>query len=661
MHRRDLFALGAVTLVAAALLLLFKPAASSVAHLYPAALPPHPYFVPEHALLLYVELPLAVLSAVVLLLAPGVFAVLAAGGETRVAPLLLKGFVAAFGIHFCVTSLAKGLGLTLLHPSAFLALLLASGAGSFGFLALRVARGSGVSWPLTDPAERRRLYRLAAVPLITVVALLPVIFWQDLNEDGVEAYEIGRSLASHQLPRFPNGSGFMGLGIGMIPMAYPNHWFDRLFGSSEAAPRLPIALYLPILAAALLALIELRSPRRLGDLEDTVVLACIAAFTVAMGYNASYDTYFADLSSPATFEALTALLVVGMAYFLWSGQAVWFVCVATLTYLARPTGLLMLPLLGLGSLALPPDERRRCWRLLAVAMVVCVALLIAYERLWVRGTLGTGRYGYPTAGIIHRFRYIRLDDVSRLFFLLVPGGILPALSLFAFRRQDPVARALVIATLAYFTVFYFPAFTNMHHFVPAMVLPIAVMGRVALFGPERMGRTVAALAAALLAVAVSLPRHAEVNRTFRQLGQATVYRIGDYDGSYEDHRRAINGRALLDSLFKPTWDVKDPSRELVGGLQLLYYATRPKANPDSVNYVVQVAEAPAPAGFSLVTSGPKGAAYVRDLDLWALDRSRGQTTDYRSAIYEIPRETQFNFLGISAGRYTFDLRRLLPR
>ena len=101
MRRLDLLACGGVTLLAAALLLLLRPAASLVAGLYPAALPPHPYFVPEHAVLLYAALPLAVLSAVVLLLAPGVFAVLAAGGYDSKDPRI-RYINIADSVGYCV-------------------------------------------------------------------------------------------------------------------------------------------------------------------------------------------------------------------------------------------------------------------------------------------------------------------------------------------------------------------------------------------------------------------------------------------------------------------------------------------------------------------------------------------------------------------------------
>ena len=61
-------------------------------------------------------------------------------------------------------------------------------------------------------------------------------------------------------------------------------------------------------------------------------------------------------------------------------------------------------------------------------------------------------------------------------------------------------------------------------------------------------------------------------------------------------------------------------------------------------------------GFTGIAESPTGAVYVKDLERWRRDRYRELRTDYRSVVYEIPRETLFRHLGAPAGNYTINLK-----
>jgi hypothetical protein len=495
---------------------------------------------------------------------------------------------------------------------------------------------------------------MIAIPCIAVVALIPTIFWQDLSADGFEALEIGRSLSWTIFPRFLTQSGLVGLGIGMVPMAYPVHWFIMVFGPIEAAARLPLVLLLPVLFAALLALIEFRSPRRLGGLEDAVVVVALAVFVVTMGYSASYDPYFADLSSPAAFEALTITVMVAAAYFFWSEQPWWFVGAAVLSYLARPTGLLFILLFGVGVFVVAPERRRQAVALVTATIGLWGIVYLGWEILL--PSFEDARVGYAASSIVERFHYLRFDDWRRVLYGVVPGGIIPAVALVGVRWQDRIARSLTLAVLGYFLVFYVPAFTSLHHFVPVMILPIAVFWRIVLQRPQHRWLVGAALVAGAAALVMSLPRHFEIDRTMRRIGNATVYRIGEY-GSPDNHkhRESYTGQKLLRQLFAAGWDVADPSTELVGGLQLIYYATQPLKPGTVTNYVVQLKSEPPPARFSKLGEDETAAIYIRDVDRWERDRFQPLRTDYRSRLYEIPRETLSPLWGVPAKNYTINL------
>jgi hypothetical protein len=609
--------------------------------------------VPDHAVLLYLLLPLACLTAVTVLMLPGIFFVLALGRDDRIEAVVVKGFGVSLVVHFVTTALAKTLFPPPITTATFLALIIGAGVVAWGTLLARLRRPGGLRWPERDGIAYRRLGWMAALVAVTVAVFLPIFFWQDLSPDGFEALEIGRSLSWTALPRFLTQGGLAGLGIGMLPMAYPVHWFIMLFGPIEAAARLPILLYLPILFMALAALIEFRSPRRLGGIEEAAIMLALAVYVVTMGYSASYDSYFADLSSPAAFETLTVTVMVAAASFLWSEQPGWFVGAAVLSYLARPTGLLFVLLLGLGLVLVAPERRRSIFILVAASVGVWGLLYVAYEVLL--PSFADTTLEYSAGSIIDRFHYLRLDDWRRVIYVVVPGGLVPAVALLAVRQQDRIARSLTIAALGYFVVFYVPAFTNLHHFVPAMILPIVVFWRVALRRSSRRWLVGAAYAGGIVALIASLPRHFEIDRSMRQIGGAVAYRIGDYGSSrVSAHRESYRGRDLLHRLFAPDWEVADPSAELVGGMQLIYYATK-AVQPGRTNYVVQPLSQPRPPGYSKLAEDEAAAVYINDLARWRQDRFRPRRVDYRSRIYEIPRETRAFYWGIPARNYTINL------
>jgi hypothetical protein len=656
MSTRAVAALGLALVASGVMATAFREVIPRISNLYPQALPKQPYFVPAHAALLYLAMPLVVIAALALLLAPGIFLVLAGGRADRLGGLVVKGFGASFLVQLLAISAVKVLSQAPMTSTTFLSTALALGALTWGVLAVRIWHGALLPWPLADPTDRRRLWWLVAIPVLTVVLLLPVIYWQDLNEDGFEALEIGRSLASHILPRFPNRTGFMGLGVGMIPMAYPVHWFLLLFGPVEAAARLPLALYLPVLFVGLVALIEWRSPRRLRSAEEAVLVLALAVYVVTMSYNASYDSYFADIAAPTAFETLTVLCMVGAAYFLWTGQRAWFLLFGVLGYLARPTGLLFLVLLGLAVAVSTRENLRPRLVQVGAAIGLCLVVLVAYEKVYVPWATGGAGMGYRTASILSRLQYLKLDDLSRALYVLVPAGILPGLSLLAFRRHDPVGRSLAVVSVAYFLFFYLQAFIALHHFVPVMILPLVVFWRVVLRRKVSWWPVGLAAVSAVLALWASLPRHFIVDRTTREIGRTTLYRIGNYGGKYADHRTAIERQPLLFSLFAPDWEVRDPSHELIGSpLGIIHYSVRPAGSGSDINYIVQPVADPPPAGFTRVAEDGAGVVYVKDLERWRRDRFRSLRTDFRSPIYDIPRETLFRHWGVRMKTYTINL------
>jgi hypothetical protein len=632
-----------------------------VAELYPLNTPAHPYlYLPSNALLLYLLVPLVVLASLILFLSPGIFLVLSSGSAYTWSGLLIRAFGVSFITYTFLISIVKLVLPLPLNPTAFMAIITIGGVLAWSILAYRVLCGAKLPWPLSQKQDVRRLLWTLGIPVILVLLLTPILFWQDMHDDGFEVLELGRSLSAHLLPQFPNPTGLSGLGQGMLPMAYPVHWFITLFGPLETAARFPILLYLPVLFCILLQLIEINAPRRMGPAEEALLLLALGVYTITMTYNSSYDPYFADIAAPAAAETLTVLCLVAMIYHLWMKHTYWFLIFALLSYLCRPTGLLVLGFFALGILffCLREDSKALLMRV-GAAIVLCVLITLLYEKIYIPSVIGDTGTGYPFGSLLRRFRYLKVDDLSRISYVLFPSGILPFLSLLAFRWQDSLARVIAFVSFSYFIFFFFPAFVALHHFVPVMVLPLVVFWRINLHRGKRFRRvSIPAVAvAAFLALWMSLPRHFEINRTVRLIGQKTTCLIGDYDSDYQTQ---VKHAKFFFQLLPPDWEVKDPTKELVSGYcSIIYYSTRPKILDIPINYIFQPLDYQPPSGFTKIAEDKTATLYVKDLEEWHHDRFRPLRADYRSLLYDIPRTTLFRYWGTPKGEYSIDLRKLL--
>ena len=259
-----------------------------------------------------------------------------------------------------------------------------------------------------------------------------------------------------------------------------------------------------------------------------------------------------------------------------------------------------------------------------------------------------------------RLEFLRFDDYGRLLFMLVPAGIIPPVALFLLRSHDSISRSLTVITLGYFAFFYMVAFVVLHHFLLAMVLPLAVFWRVMLRQSRKPVIVSITIAAACVAMFMVQPRCYVIDRTMQIIGQATSYEIGDYNGKYASYLEAFKQKGLLDSLFRPWYYVEDHSAELIGSSWVLirYAAQR---NSSTTNYIVRPSDQQPPPGFTKVADNGTGTVYVKDAERWWQDRHSPPRTDCRSPVLEIPKETIHSRWGIGAGSYSLDLRWRLQR
>jgi len=187
--------------------LLDRGAIESVADLHALAKAPNPYFVPEHAWLLYVRAPLAALSAWILCLTPGLLLTPSLVDDLGVNRWLLYGFSLSLIIISPLVALAQALAGSPITGVGFIAFLVVISLLCFLITFFRVAADGPLAWPVSKSEPLiQGLFLLAGAWFISAL-LTPKIYWEVFNGDGAKTYETARRLLHHALPFWPPEAG----------------------------------------------------------------------------------------------------------------------------------------------------------------------------------------------------------------------------------------------------------------------------------------------------------------------------------------------------------------------------------------------------------------------------------------------------------------------
>jgi hypothetical protein len=425
-------------------------------------------------------------------------------------------------------------------------------------------------------------------------------------------------------------------GVTTFLSSYPTARIVRLFGEVEASARIPYLLFAAGLFAGLVRTIEIGRLDRARPEYPWLVTAGLAVFTVVMAFSATYNPYHADLGLPATQDALVIAWFLGFAASFVASQPLGIAGFGLLTYFTSPAGTILLGLWVLGAaLLLRPFPRRA---LLVAAGTVAVGVAAGRAAPALLAALGLPRPGteHAAGGLMERLLRIDGRDWRRLAFLVIPGGILPALSLLAWRRMDGVARTLAAVALAQFAFFYVQRRSSLHYYAPAMVLPIAICWRTL---PEIWKGRLLPIGGALAAAAallVSLPGNARPHLGARAVGAGIVDRRSGYDAV---EASAFRRSELLSEIFPRDSHRSVPDSSYGGSpLSWLYYAHR--GNPGDPAYVLQDEADPPPPGGRLVASKHGVALYVVDEAILRRDRGRVLPPSI-ARVYRLSKRTLF--------------------
>ncbi len=602
-----------------------------------------PYFLPQHAGLLYGAVPLVVLSAYVLLLAPGLLLALSAGVAARLEAWLLAALAISLVLVSVVAGAVQAILGSPLEGGAFVLVVAGLGVAAAAVAVLR-ARRQPPAWP-----ARRALPGLAPLvllPCALLAALAPKLLWEAFNAEAAHAFESARLLLYQPLPFWRSGASALASypDAASLAFAYPVSWLIRLFGPVEAAARLTFPLFLAAAYAGTIELARAGRAREPGQLARWLVWAGLVPYTLAMAYSASTSPYSADITRPgAPATLLVAFFLAAAAAFV-DGRLGWFAAFAALALVTLPGGALLLGLFLLATLLVGrPRPARRLATAGGIVAALYGATLLLPPLLRLVG-LPAPAGGDPVLPIGRAFAYLQWSDWRRVLFVVVPCGIVPALALPAWSRQDGPARAVTAVIAAWFVLFYAQGLTGLDHFAPIMVLPLAVFWRMASSEQGNVRRGLAALAAAgaLAATILSLPRISLPYVESRAVGETVVDRMGGYEqGDPAVFRRA----SLLGRVFPPYADPRVPAASFGGEPVVFGYYAAHAPEDAAVNYAIESARLPAPAGWRRLAVQGDAALDVLSDAVMTTHLALRPRTQRGASIYFVPRDMIFPSVG----------------
>lgn len=555
----------------------------------------------------WVALALVAVGAVWTFLLPGVLLLGSWKRVSSLAVVMLLALCVGIPVWGVVTHLVRGAGLA---PGGvgFRGVVILVWGAAYGIGRARARRtGPAAEW-MWGRGSRWQLVVTSAGVFALALLFGPRLAWQDPSPDGAHMFETARNLVV-------NGTPFWGRqwvdamsswpGLNTFAFLYPAAWHMYLLGAVDSAVRIPFLLYLALVPFALVALAAVRRPATPDRGIFLPAWLSTVVYAVTVAYSATYDAYTADIALPSSQDTLFVVTILAFLVGFLESKVELLVPALLLSLFGLPSGIqLALMWLAIAAVALRPLHRRVLVATMATLATFLLAKRLVPSLLAAVGLPSPGRE-HSLASLVRYYGALQITDVRRLLYVIVPGGILPAVAVWWWSGRDRVAAALTALTAVYFVAFYVQAATQLHYYIPAMLLPVAVHLR----GVERFGgkgwRMATALAA-VVALALSWPPHLQPVTLLRGISNRVVIREPGYEQASQGYFRSVR---VLSALFRSS---RGELSQFDGSmLALQRHARRQETIDSTTRYLVQRLASPVPPGFAVSAVREPFALLVR--------------------------------------------------
>ena len=651
----------AAFVAAAILLIVGRGAAAAVQQLVPLAASSSPYWQPADGFLLYVVMPLVAVSGAVMILAPGLLlslATLRAGHGF--AGWVVRGYLfSALGLTAVGMALDR-LRTTPVTGSRFVLLLLVLTV-ICGVIAWRANRAGRIRWGIFS-GRRAELAFAVLLPMIALALFSPKFYWEDLNADGAHLYFSARALMENGLPVWFGNMG--------TPETYPPAiWLEvvnaslflRLFDLPELAVRLPLILGLGLLFLVVMEFIRLGARTVPGKSVMLAVASVLLLFAYVLIYQVSYFPYYADAALPGGREPYVSVLFLGVVWFFLHRNTMAMIGSIIALCFSVPSA----PLLVAGWVgAVFMVSQRRPWRpMLDAVLGLGIGMVLLKTVPWAMDQAGLMPLDseFGAKSLLRRLRYVTLDEGHRALFWILPGGILPALALFAWKWQDRLGRALTLLVLGYAVFFQVQAYRVLpHHFSPLMILPMIIFWRLPAMMQFQRRVALMSLLAALLAADLSQPSEwRPFLGTRRFAARVDVSAVPPQNGACSPEEQVAY---LLSSAFPTRFSEVDRYLGFrVSAPAVIRYLNWSEAPNLRTDYeIIPVQDTPASASAARIAGTQCLVLYARDLETYYKDRNAPYLWQgLENPFYQEPRDEVFGSGAQAGPDRVWDFLRLL--
>ncbi|RMF61394.1 MAG: hypothetical protein D6748_01705 [Calditrichaeota bacterium] len=619
-----------------------------VALLYPLAQTSHAYFNFSQPILFYILTPLIVLSGFIFILSPGLIWSVILESPQCWNEYIIKSFTFSFILLLISTAFFKIFINTPLLSFNFITITCLMSITGWFFLLRKELKGEPILHFFSDSSNRRRLLWNILLVLLGCIILLPKLFWENFNGDGEEMFHLAKSLDVYFTPTYTWENIPRGADVKFILPMYINNWMIHVFGDIEASVRLPFLLYVVLLFSTIIFISEKFTNGKFNTKEEFALIVSLIVFSTVMIYNASYNPWFSDIAAPAAHDSLFPVIILLAFFYFWQNNYQWFIIYTFLSYFIRPTASMFF--LSFAFFTFLYDSNRKFTKSL---LITGIFFVIAFLGNFLQQNIAVPaqEYAYTTHAILERIRYWDFFQFKKFGYALIPTGVIPFLSIGAFKWHSAKMKTLSLVTLIYFCFFYSMGFSALHHFVPVMIFPLVIYWTLHLskFGKNRDRFVIVLILGSSISTFLSLPQHFQISNKEREIGYSLLLKA-------EKPGQEPNGK-YIELLFKLVWDVRNPDLEWGAEYNSIkFYAMKPKAENQFVNYIIQPGNIPIPDGYTKVNEKDSMIACVKDFNLWESHKKPILTSHYRSPLFDIPPSSLFPHQGKKENPNLIDMK-----